>query len=246
MILFPSSFFNLNKVDEDLQEEYDAAAATGLFDITIFGYDKWFSDEKLVVTGAPEVMRTAVYRGWMMKLESYEKFYNLLLEKNIRLVTKPAEYRLMHIFPNVYEHIKEDTAKMQIFPLHAKLDVEEIKKIFGRFMVKDFVKSVKGTEFPKYFDNSVSQEDFDKWMEVFYKYRGDLLTEGICIKEFLDLKFYGGKSNEYRVFYINHEEFWKLVTEKCQGCRRDRIMGISLECCVSVLRRREMCRLQGE
>lgn len=205
MILFPSSFFNLNKVDEDLQEEYDAVVATGLFDITIFGYDKWFSDEKLVVTCEPEIMRTAVYRGWMMKPESYEKFYNLLLEKNIRLVIKPAEYRLMHIFPNVYEHIKEDTAKMQIYPLHAKLDVEEIKENFGRFMVKDFVKSVKGTEFPKYFDKSVSQEDFDKWMEVFYKYRGDLLIGGICIKEFLDLKLYGGKSNEYRVFYINHE-----------------------------------------
>ena len=28
---------------------------------------------------------------------------------------------------------------------------------------------------------------------------------GICIKEFLDLKRYGGKTNEYRVFYINHE-----------------------------------------
>ena len=42
-------------------------------------------------------------------------------------------------------------------------------------------------------------------MEVFYKYRGKLLTGGICIKEFLDLKQYGEKTNEYRVFYINHE-----------------------------------------
>ena len=40
---------------------------------------------------------------------------------------------------------------------------------------------------------------------MFYKYRGNLLTGGICIKEFLNLKRYGGKTNEYRVFYINHE-----------------------------------------
>lgn len=72
-------------------------------------------------------------------------------------------------------------------------------------MVKDFVKSVKGTEFPRYFDRSITQEEFDKWMEVFYKYRGELLTGGICIKEFLDFKHYGDRTNEYRVFYANHE-----------------------------------------
>ena len=33
MILFPSSFFGLSKVDEDLQQEYDAAKATGLFEV---------------------------------------------------------------------------------------------------------------------------------------------------------------------------------------------------------------------
>jgi hypothetical protein len=42
-------------------------------------------------------------------------------------------------------------------------------------------------------------------MEVFYKYRGDLLTGGICIKEYLELKKYDGKNNEYRAFYANHE-----------------------------------------
>ena len=205
IILFPSSYFSGAKVDEDLQEEYDAVISTGLFDVAIFSYDKWFNDEKLEVTGVPNEKRTAVYRGWMMKPDQYEKFYSKLLEKNIELITKPAAYRLMHIFPNIYEHVREDTAKMAVYPLHTKLDMEELKTNFTRFMVKDFVKSVKGTEFPRYFDESISQADFDKWMEVFYKYRGDLLTGGICIKEYLDLKLYGSKSNEYRVFYINHE-----------------------------------------
>ena len=31
------------------------------------------------------------------------------------------------------------------------------------------------------------------------------MTGGICIKEFLDLARYDDKTNEYRVFYINHE-----------------------------------------
>lgn len=103
LVLFPSSYFSIKKVDEDLQSEYEAVKATGLFDIVLFGYDKWI------------------------------------------------------------------------------------------------------TEFPRFFDASVTQEEFDKWMQVFYKYRGDLLTGGICVKEFLDLKFYGSYSNEYRVFYACNE-----------------------------------------
>ena len=205
MILFPSSFFSIAKVDEDLQQEYDAVVSTGLFETVFFGYDKWFNEGELVLKDAPDKTHMTVYRGWMMKPEQYEKFYNLLLEKNIKLVTEPEAYKLMHIFPNVYELLKEDTAKMEIFPLHAQIDVEQLKKSFNRFMVKDFVKSVKGTEFPRFFDNNITQDEFDKWMEVFYKYRGGLLTGGICIKEFLDLKYYGSKTNEYRVFYINHE-----------------------------------------
>lgn len=205
MILFPSSFFNVSEVDEDLQKEYDAVAAAGLFEVALFGYDKWFNEGKIIVKNVPNEEHLAVYRGWMMKPEQYERFYDLLLEKNIRLITEPKHYKLMHIFPNVYNFVKEDTAKMELYPLHEQIDVNHLKESFRRFMVKDFVKSVKGTEFPTFFDQSVTQEAFDRWMEVFYKYRGDLLTGGICIKEFLDLKRYGSSTNEYRIFYINHE-----------------------------------------
>ena len=203
LILFPSSFFDTSKVDEDLQKEYDAALSTGFFDTVLFGYDQWFNEDRLVVRGKPDRERSAVYRGWMMKPEQYERFYYGLLEKNIRLITEPEQYALMHIFPNVYESVKADTAKMEIFPLHTRIDVEELKRSFSRFMVKDYVKS--GTEFPRFFDSNVTQDEFDKWMEVFYKYRGELLTGGICVKEFLDLKRYGESTNEYRAFYINHE-----------------------------------------
>ena len=42
-------------------------------------------------------------------------------------------------------------------------------------------------------------------MQVFYKYRGDLMTGGICIKEYLDLKRYAGRTNEFRAFYADHK-----------------------------------------
>lgn len=40
MILFPSSYFDIDKVDEDLQKEYEAVVATGLFDVALIKYEK--------------------------------------------------------------------------------------------------------------------------------------------------------------------------------------------------------------
>ncbi len=205
LILFPSGFFSIKKVDEDLQGEYDAVKMTGLYDTIFFGYDKWVSEGILILNETPSVKRKAIMRGWMLKPEQYEKLYYALSEQNIELMTSPADYRQMHIFPNVYNLFGKDTAAMEIYPLHEQINIDALKKQFPRFMIKDFVKSVKGTEFPKYFDASVSQGEFDEWMKVFYKYRGDLLTGGICVKEFLDLKFYNNRPNEYRVFYANGE-----------------------------------------
>ena len=205
LVLFPSSPFSIKKVDEDLQSEYEAVIANGLYDTVFFGYDKWVSEGILILNETPSVKRKAIMRGWMLKPEQYEKLYYALSEQNIELMTSPADYRQMHIFPNVYNLFGKDTAAMEIYPLHEQINIDALKKQFPRFMIKDFVKSVKGTEFPKYFDASVSQSEFDEWMKVFYKYRGDLLTGGICVKEFLDLKFYDNRPNEYRVFYANGE-----------------------------------------
>ena len=205
LILFPSSFFSRENVDEDLQEEYDSVIVTGLFDVAIFGYSQWFDEDKLLLNKKNTKEQIAIYRGWMMSPEQYSNFYNLLLKKNIRLINNPNNYRLFHLFPNIYETLKEDTAKMEIYPLHQQIDIEKLKKNFQKFMVKDYVKSVKGTDFPKFFDHNVEQKEFDRCMEIFYNYRGDLLTGGICIKEFLDLKYYGKNTNEYRVFYMNNK-----------------------------------------
>ncbi len=93
---------------------------------------------------------------------------------------------------------------MMVFPLYEQIDVSILTDNFNRFMVKDYVKSVKGTEFPKFFDNTITQGEFDKWMEIFYQYRGNLLTGGICIKEYLDLKNMATKLMSTECF-INHK-----------------------------------------
>ena len=102
LILFPSGFFSIKKVDEDLQGEYDAVKMPGLYDTIFFGYDKWVSEGILILNETPSVKRKAIMRGWMLKPEQYEKLYYALSEQNIELMTSPADYRQMHIFPSEY------------------------------------------------------------------------------------------------------------------------------------------------
>lgn len=203
VILFPSDYFDSAAVDPDLRIEYEAVKENEMLTPILFSYEAWFEHGKLVLSEAVDRVTGAVYRGWMMKPEQYEQFYEVLKKQKIWLLTAPNEYRTLHMFPNVYEQVRADSARILLFPLHAPIDISLVRKSFPKFMVKDYVKSVKGTEFPKFFDESTTQEEFDRWMEVFYKYRGELLTGGICIKEYLDLKRYDGKTNEYRMFYVD-------------------------------------------
>ena len=80
-----------------------------------------------------------------------------MLDLGYRLVVNSNAYKKLHEFVNVYRIIRNDTAPMMKFLLYTRIDVEFIKSTFGRFMVKDYVKSVKGSDFPVYFDSSITQ-----------------------------------------------------------------------------------------
>jgi len=202
-ILFPSDYFNRNKIDAELEQEYKAAIKAG-FNVMLFDYSSWFESKKLVLNQNVDC-DLVLYRGWMMKPELYCKFENQLLDLGYHLVVNSNAYKKLHEFVNVYPIIRNDTAPMMKFPLYIRIDVEFIKSTFGRFMVKKYVKSVKGSDFPVYFDSSITQSEFDNWMKKFYQYRGNLLTGGICIKKYLDLKKYDSNANEYRAFFYRNE-----------------------------------------
>ena len=112
-IVFPSSFYSIHRVDESLQAEYDAALETGLYDVILFSFDEWVSEYKLILENSAIKSKKAIYRGWMMKPEDYMLFYKELSSKELHLVTTPEEYEHLHIFPNVYPELCEDTANRQ-------------------------------------------------------------------------------------------------------------------------------------
>ena len=201
-ILFPSDYFNKNIVDEDLKKEYDVVMRTGLFDVLIFSYDDWFNNGILRLDRNTKGRVKAIYRGWMMTPEQYSEFYNELWKREIDLVVGSQEYETMHCFPKAFPYVANDTPDIIVFPTGEIVDLKAVKERFRRFKLKDYVKSVKGDAFPQFFTSDVSDEEFAGWLDKFYQFRGSLFTGGICIKEYVDLKRYGGKTNEYRVYYV--------------------------------------------
>ena len=204
-IIFPSAVSDKDHVDEEFAQEYVAARETGLFQTILFSVDDWYQYGELILSETPRSEISAVCRGWMMKPEQYRDFYIRLLERNIGLITDPDMYTLMNIFPNVYPHLAKDTARILTFPLYEKIDIEMVKAIFERFSVRDYMKTTMDKDFRFYFGPAVTQEEFDSWMETFYGYSGSLLTEGVCIKEYLNLKRRNGSVNVFRVFYIRNQ-----------------------------------------
>jgi hypothetical protein len=202
-ILLPCEFFEINHVDSCYQNEFDALVKSNQFEIYFYDYDTFVSEGILKLNKHPNEMTSTLLRGWMLNDKNYEIFYNKLLDRNIKLITTPQEYCNMHLFPNVYEYIKEDTPKTLVYPEGCDVYLTQIKSCFKKFLIKDYVKSEKGTDFPTFFDNSISDDEFNRWLKIFKEYRANLFTGGFCIKEFVDLKKYGNCTNEWRVFYMN-------------------------------------------
>lgn len=201
-ILYPSDFFNCKCVDQQYKDEMDSCKKHGI-SCLIFNQDAWFSDYKIVLNTSIDKPIKALYRGFMMNPEEYRTFYKKLKEQNIQLIITSSMYELFHCFPNAYPLLKDDTPRIMTFSKGERIDLRKVNESFSRFMVKDYVKSVKGSIFPTFFTNDISQCEFDEYMKIFYQYRGNQFTGGICVKEYVDLKYYGNHTNEFRVFYMN-------------------------------------------
>lgn len=204
-IIFPCEVFSPREVDSCFQNEYAAAVKAGGFEIVLYDYEQFVKDGTLKLSKKIGERTQAVLRSWMLNAEQYSDLYHKLLDKNLSLATSPAQYENLHLFPRVYPFIAEDTPKIICYEKAEiyNISIAEIAAKFEKFIVKDFVKSEKGSDFPTCFEASITQEDFSRWLKIFRDYRGKLFTGGICIKEYVELKKYGAATNEWRVFYLN-------------------------------------------
>jgi len=207
-ILYPSDYFNIKSIEVDYESEYKVACSMPEFDIILYSYDEFISCG--VFKSYPKEFHggLCIYRGWMLKPDKYKELYEELKSRGVTLINDVHEYENCHLFPNSYEDIKYFTPKTRWYEDYNQIDWNSINDEFKSFMIKDYVKSVKGTSFSSCFVTPVEKETMKGYIDEFIKLRGTLFTNGIVIKEFVDFKKYGEVTNEYRAFYMKR----KLVT----------------------------------
>lgn len=201
-IIYPCDFFHKRSVENDYKAEF-IEASKFKFNIVFFDHDEFVSSNNLKFYSGELEEGMCIYRGWMLKPEQYGKLYDYLKDKKLNLINNPEQYSICHEFPNSYSMLETITPPILTFPKDFAIDWESVKGKFEKFMMKDFVKSVKGSEFPQYFDRSYSNIELDGYLKKFIALRGDLYTGGIVLKKYMPLAKNLGNTNEYRAFYLN-------------------------------------------
>ena len=202
LFLFPSDYFNIKQIDPDYAAEYEAMCKIPEFKAVLFNYDEFVSDGKIKLHPKDYYTGDCIYRGWMLNPEQYQTLCSFLSGTGITLINSPTEYDACHLFPNALPRIEPYTPKCLVFADGAAIDWELANKTFTRFMVKDYVKSVKETGFSAFFETPVEPSEMNLRITEFIELRSKLFTGGIVLKDYVDFKRYGETTNEYRAFYL--------------------------------------------
>jgi ATP-grasp domain, R2K clade family 3 len=195
-LLYPQSILEPRAPDELFREESQAMKAAG--------HDTHLMDTEALTSGPSRIRppfapgARVVYRGWML---TYGEFVNLSesVERagGICFIS-PEDYITTHYLPNWYAVVKDYTPETVFLDAGADL-VSELRRLgWGRFFVKDYVKSLKTSvgsivEDPEQIDTLVSEME---------KYRG-FIEGGLCIRRVED--FITG--SERRYFVLNRSPY---------------------------------------
>lgn len=219
-ILFPGDYFSLNAPNDNFRAELDAVIATEGLEAALFNFDDYIEGGSLVLNKPAEHLpKLVIYRGWMMKPEQYRSFHDDLISLGFEPLVSPLCYERMHCFPNAGEMFDGQTPQFMVFPEkdgRVSIEADAVNGAFGRFMIKDYVKSIKNTDFPTFIETPVTQEELDGYIQDFIGRRGGLFTGGIVLKEYVDLKKYEEATNEWRQFVFLRGAQLGLCRNSCQ------------------------------
>lgn len=205
-ILFPCEYKNLKQVDHNFEKEYNACQTLGL-KVALFDHDVLVEKDRLVST-LTENDENIILRSWMLNSVQYNRLYRYIQDnQNSRLINNPLQYLHCHHFPNVFHDVIDFTPGIVV--AHEKDLTDELLEtihsyIANDMIIKDFVKSEKGTNLFK-INSNISLEDFKKFVYDFIDARKPLFNEGIVLKKWVNLKkdVTGKNTNEWRAFFLD-------------------------------------------
>lgn len=191
IILYPSDALNQRRVDDNFEAEYAAMRDAGLV-CHLFSHEDF--ERGMFQTRPPLAAETRVlYRGWMLSPSSYSQLAACVIQSGAVLITPPAVYQACHHLPGWYSKITEWTAETVVLPRDGKLIQTAEALGWGRFFVKDYVKSLN-TRRGSIAESPAEIEDVLAEIE---KYRGEV-EGGVCLRR---VESYRPES-EFRYFVI--------------------------------------------
>ena len=213
IIIYPSE--TDFKIDSNYKTEYNIASQIGI-ECIIFNFDKFKNESIFEVNKIIKDKTFTIYRGWMMTIDEYTKFYSECLKNNLILITHPIKYKEAHYFPYFYQYIKNYTLKIDYIreSKYINLTIDEQKNLFidlikchENFIIKDFVKSNKTQNGVKVFSRNISKDDLYNEIQKFINDRKTFgnFYEGLVFKTYVSLKKYEDKTNEWRLWIYNNK-----------------------------------------
>ena len=202
LVMFSSDYFDTKQIDPAYAAEYEAVCKIPEFKTILFNHDAFVEDGTVKIYPKDYYTGDCILRSWMLTPEQYAKLYSHLSDVGIRLINSPKQYNACHLLPNALPYLERHTPHSLIYPHGAPIDWNVVNKTFRKFMVKDYVKSVKETDFPAFFETPVEADEMNTHIAKFTEHRGKLYTGGIVLRDFVDFKRYGETTNEYRAFCL--------------------------------------------
>jgi len=215
-ILFPCEPFNLKWVEPDFEGEYRASLDLGLTPLLVD------TDDFAVIR--PSTPGKGLYRGWMFSADRYEKLFDFLGTRGIKLLTNPEQYRFCHHLPTWYDTFREHTPASIWYPDPATLDLEEVHRKLGPgpFVVKDYVKSEKHYWLEACYAEDLGQ--LPKIVKRFLELRDHQPEGGLVVRRFVELLPIGEDPRsglpltlEFRLFFwkqklLHAQPYWDRET----------------------------------
>ncbi len=217
-LLFCSDSANEREPEPHFVREVSAARGLGLaFDL--LDHDAVAAgqlDRGLRQVRQLEERELAVYRGWMLRSESYRELYDTLLERGRALVNSPEQYEHGHHLPASYDVIRQHTPRTVWLPTTGQVSMDEVMSLLSTFgdrpvIVKDFVKSQKHAWREACFIPAANDRaQVEPVVRRFLTLQGADLVGGLVFREYIEFEQVGVHpksglplSREFRLFFLD-------------------------------------------
>ena len=195
-VLFPYNPLDENEADGPFKDEYLQLTELGI-ECSLFDYDA------LQFGGFQPKPRLNVddvilYRGWMVDPVAYSKLTKLVSERGAEMLTSEIDFIKSHHLPGWYTSTVEYTPET-IFVENEESAVLEARKVgWGKFFVKDYVKS----NYNERGSIANTPEEVREIISLIKEHRGKI-EGGIALRRVEALK----EESEVRYFVFNGKPY---------------------------------------